>query len=190
LGNRYKTGPAQDYILSVGRLLHIKRVDLMIKALPIVHPFMKLKIVGAPDAPGIMEYYKSEIDKHHLWDRVEFMGRVSDEELLNLYANSFAVYYGPYNEDYGYVTLEAMASGKPVITAHDSGGVLEFVTDQENGIVVDPTTDAIGHGINGLLADRERAAKMGRSGLQKITELGVLEAGWDKVVDGLLSPLN
>ncbi len=190
LGNRYKTGPAQNYILSVGRLLHIKRVDLMIKALPIVHPFMKLKIVGAPDAPGIMEYYKSEIDKHHLWDRVEFVGRVGDEELLDLYANAFAVYYGPYNEDYGYVTLEAMASGKPVITAHDSGGVLEFITDQENGIVVDPTTDAIGHGINGLLADRDRAAQMGLNGLRKIKELGVLESGWDKVIAGLLSPLN
>ena len=189
LGNRYRSEASENYILSVGRLLHIKRVDLMIKALPIVHHFMKLKIVGAPDAPGIMEYYKSEIDKHHLWDRVEFCGRVSDEELLSLYARAKAVYYAPYNEDYGYVTLEAMASKKPVITATDSGGVLEFVSHQENGIVVDPTTDAIGHGINDLLAEEGKAERLGEAGFQKIKEYGVLDAGWDAVIAKLLTPL-
>ncbi len=189
LGNRYRSGPQEDYILSVGRLVHIKRVDLMIKALPIVHHFMKLKVVGAPDAPDILEYFKSEVDKHHLWDRVEFLGKVSDEELIDLYARSFAVYYAPHNEDYGYVTPEAMASGKPVITAHDSGGTLEFVTHGETGIVVEPTSDAIGHGINEMLANRERSRCMGETGLALVKRLGVLDSGWEQVIGGLLSPL-
>ena len=190
LAGRYKTAPAENYILSVGRLLNIKRVDLMIKALPIIHHFVKLRIVGVPDAPGIMEYYKSEIDKHHLWDRVEFVGRVSDEELIDLYAKSLAVYYAPYNEDYGYVTLEAMASSKPVITATDSGGVLEFVTHNENGLVLEPSSDAIGHGVNQLVDDKEMAKRLGEVGLKKIQDLGVLQSGWDKVIAGLLSPIN
>ena len=137
-----------------------------------------------------MEYYKSEIDKHHLWDRVEFVGRVSDEELLDLYARSLAVYYAPYNEDYGYVTLEAMASKKPIITATDSGGVLEFVTHGENGVVVAPTTDAIGHAVNDLVGDKERAAALGLAGYEKIKSLGVLEQGWDTIIEKLLSPLG
>lgn len=188
LGNRYHGGPQEDFILSVGRLVHIKRVDLMIKALPIVHKFMKLKVVGPPDAPGIMEYFKSEIDKHHLWERVEFLGKVSDDELLDLYSRAFAVYYAPHNEDYGYVTLEAMASGKPVITAHDSGGTLEFVSHNENGVVVAPTSDAIGHAVNALIADRAAAQRMGECGLARIKELGVLESGWDRIVARLTSP--
>ncbi|MCB0332202.1 MAG: glycosyltransferase, partial [Bdellovibrionales bacterium] len=75
-GSAYKRGESEEYILSVGRLCAIKRVDLMLKAMPIVHNVAKLKIVGTADEPGVMEYYKNEIDKHHLWDRVEFLGRV------------------------------------------------------------------------------------------------------------------
>jgi glycosyltransferase involved in cell wall biosynthesis len=190
LGNRYRCAPAEPYILSVGRLLHIKRVDLMIKALPIVHHFVKLKIVGAPDAPGIMEYYKSEIDKHHLWDRVEFVGRVSDEELIDLYARALGVYYAPYNEDYGYVTLEAMASHKPVITAHDSGGVLEFINHGVEGLIAEPTTDSIGHTVNQLVDNQERARTMGEAGYAKLHKLGVFEQGWNQIIDRLLSPLE
>jgi glycosyltransferase involved in cell wall biosynthesis len=190
LGHRYHSAPAEDYILSVARLCSIKRVDLIIKALPIVHGFVKLKVVGTPDEPGIMEYYRNEIDKHHLWERVEFLGRVSDEDLIELYAKALAVYYAPHNEDYGYVTLEAMASSKPVITAHDSGGVLEFVKHAENGLVLDPTTDAIGHGINKLVEDKELARKLGETGRKFIDESGLPESGWDKVTARLLSPLS
>lgn len=190
LAGKYRSGPPQDYILSVGRLCRIKRVDMLIRALPTVHHFIKLKIVGAPDEAGMMEYLKSEIDKHHLWDRVEFMGRVSDEALLDLYASSLGVYYAPHNEDYGYVTLEAMASKKPVVTAHDSGGVLEFVTHEQTGIITEPTPDAVGHGINRLVENKEYAAKLGEAGYARLEELGVLSSGWDHVIGRLLSPLS
>lgn len=190
LGQRYQCGAQEDYILSVGRLCSIKRVDLAIKALPIVHNFVKLKVVGTPDESGVMEYFKNEIDKHHLWDRVEFLGRVSDEELISLYSNALGVYYAPFDEDYGYVTLESFASGKPVITAKDSGGVLEFVKHEENGLVLEPTSDAIGHGINKLVSDKNGAKEMGQRGREFIEQSGLLTHGWDQVISRLLSPLN
>ena len=189
LGTRYHVNPAENYILSVGRICSIKRVDMMIKALPIVHNFVKLKVVGAPDEPHVMEYLKNEIDKHHLWERVEFVGRVSDDELLDLYSRSLAVYYAPHNEDYGYVTLEGMASSKPVITAHDSGGVLEFIKHEVSGLVVEPTTDAIGHAANRLIENREFAASLGCTGRAYIDSTGMLQSGWNSIIDGLLSPL-
>lgn len=190
LGNQYKNAASENYILSVGRLCNIKRVDLMIKALPIVHNFVKLKVVGVEDEPGVMEYFKNEIDKHHLWDRVEFLGRVGDEELIQLYSKALAVYYAPFNEDYGYVTLEAFASSKPVITAHDSGGVLEFVRHEENGLILDPNTDSIGHGVNRLVGDAELTKRLGAKGREFIESSGLIAAGWDSIVDGLLSPLK
>ncbi len=190
LGQRYRCDDAQDYILSVGRLCGIKRVDLMLKAMPIVHPFMKLKIVGTEDEPGVLDYFKNEVAKHHLTKRVEFLGRVEDDQLLDLYAKAFAVYYAPHNEDYGYVTLEAMASGKPVITAHDSGGTLEFVQDGHNGIVVDPTIDAFGHGVNRLLDNREAAREMGQRARASIDAAGVGSGSWDTIISSLLSPLG
>ncbi len=190
LGQRYRSEQQQDYVLSVGRLCSIKRVDLAIKALPIVHNFVKLKVVGNPDEAGIMEYFKNEIDKHHLWDRVEFLGRVSDEELISLYSNALAVYFAPFDEDYGYVTLEAFASSKPVITAKDSGGVLEFVKHEENGLVLEPNSDAIGHGINKLVADKSAAKEMGLRGRRFIEQSGILTHGWEQVIAKLLSPLE
>ena len=190
LAGRCRGGEFKDYVLSVSRLASIKRVDLMIKAMPTIHNFVKLKVVGTADEPGVMEYFRNEIDKHHLWERVEFLGRVSDERLIELYADALAVYYAPFNEDYGYATLEAMASGKPVITACDSGGVLEFVRNGENGLVVEPTTDAIGRAANRLVEDRGLAARLGQSGAEFVRGSGLLEQGWEQVIGRLLSPLE
>lgn len=190
LAGSYRTAEAEPFILSVGRICAIKRVDLILKALPFIHRFAKLKIVGQPDEPGVMDYLQNEIDKHHLWDRVEFVGRASDEELLDLYARCSAVYYAPHNEDYGYVTLEAMASSKPVVTAHDSGGVLEFIRNEENGIITAPTSEAIGKAVNRLLEDEEFAKRLGAQGRADLDALGLEESGWDPIIDGLLSPLQ
>jgi glycosyltransferase involved in cell wall biosynthesis len=190
LGDKYRNTAQDNYILSVGRLCNIKRIDLMIKAMPMIHQSLKLKIVGTPDEAGVLEYFKSEISKHHLEPRVEFLGKVSDEDLLNLYARALAVYYAPFDEDYGYVTLEAMASSKPVITAVDSGGTLEFVKDMENGLVVAPNSEAVAAAVNKLVEDPSLAAKLGSCGRIMIEQTGLNKTGWDLIIEGLLSPLT
>jgi len=190
LGDRYRTAEPEDFILSVGRICGIKRVDLMLKSLPQVHRKYSLKIVGQPDEPGIMDYLKNEVAKHHLWDRVEFLGRVDDPTLIDLYSRCSAVYYAPHNEDYGYVTLEAMAARKPVITAHDSGGVLEFVRDGETGVVLAPDSASIAQGINSLFDDEQRARRLGIQGREHLEGLGVFDSGWQQIIDRLLSPLD
>lgn len=190
LGDRYRSGNYENYVLSVGRLCSIKRVDLMIKSLPVIHNFVKLKVVGAEDEPGVMRYFQNEIDKHHLWKRVEFLGKVSDEALLDLYSKALAVYYAPHNEDYGYVTLEAMASSRPVITASDSGGALEFIKHMESGLVAEPNVDSISRAVNLLVEDRSLPSKLGAAGRLGIEDSGLLGGSWDKVVNGLLSPLG
>ena len=70
-------------------------------------------------------------------DRVTFLGAVDDEALLALYAGALAVVYAPFDEDFGYVTLEAFLARQAGLTARDSGGPLEFVQDGVNGAVVD-----------------------------------------------------
>lgn len=188
LGDRYRNEAAQPYIVSVGRICRIKRLDLMINALALT-PGLALKVVGVADEPDAMQYFKNEIKKHDLGARVEFVGRVSDEALIELYARALGVFYAPFNEDYGYVTLEAMASAKPVITATDSGGTLEFVRHGENGFVVEPSAEAIAAACNALATDRDRASRLGRAGRGYIENSGMLKAGWDTVISGLTSPL-
>jgi glycosyltransferase involved in cell wall biosynthesis len=160
----------------------------MINALALT-PGLRLKVVGVPDEPDALTFFKNEVRKHDLDGRVEFLGRVSDDELLKLYARALAVFYAPYNEDYGYVTLEAMASGKPVITAHDSGGTLEFVRDNENGFIVEPTPQGVARVCNLLLNDEALGVGLGRAGRDLVEGAGILEAGWDRVIERLLSPL-
>ncbi|HMO18215.1 MAG TPA: glycosyltransferase family 4 protein [Oligoflexia bacterium] len=138
VASRFYEGIKGSYILSVGRLCSAKRTDLIIGALPHLPLEIKLKIVGLPDEPNYESYLLSEIRKHDLTNRVEFLGRVSEEELLKLYADCLAVYYGPYDEDYGFVTFESAKSGKPLVTTNDSGYVNDVVRKFKTGIIVKP----------------------------------------------------
>lgn len=190
LGDRYRCEVVEPYILSVGRICTIKRVDLIVKALPFINSSVRLKIAGLPDEPGVLDYLKNEIAKHHLEERVDFLGRVSDDELLSLFARAWMVYYAPFDEDYGYVTLEALASGKPVITALDSGGTLEFITHHETGIVAEPTPEAIGRAVQELVDNPLLRDAMAQRAEAFVAERGFLRSGWDRIIDRLLSPLD
>ena len=190
LGDRYQNRNSKPYLLSVGRLCRIKRLDLMLNSMKHVSPEVSLKVVGVADEPGVMEYFNNIIKGHDIGRRVEFLGRVSDEALVDLYAEAMGVFYAPFDEDYGYVTLEAMASGRPVVTATDSGGTLEFVRDGENGRVVAPDPGAVAEAFNALARDPESAKRMGAAGRAFIESSGMLSAGWDTLIDGLLSPLS
>lgn len=185
LGDRYYCGKKGNYILSVGRICSIKRVDLLIKALPAIDERLIVKVIGTPDEPATEAYIQSEIAKHHLQHRVEFLGRVDEGRLLECFANAFAVYYAPYDEDYGYVTLEAFASGKPVITASDSGGVLSFVRDGENGLVAEATEPEIAETFNRLFRDEALYTR-----LSEQAKSIALPRDWDAVCSALTAPLS
>jgi glycosyltransferase involved in cell wall biosynthesis len=112
---------------------------------------------------------------------VTFAGNVSGDDLVALYADARGVVYTPYDEDFGYVTLEAFLSGKPVITATDSGGTLEFVTSGDNGFVCEPSPDAIADAMATLADDERLARRLGEAGRQRARLIT-----WDGVVEQLL----
>jgi glycosyltransferase involved in cell wall biosynthesis len=178
LADRLRQGPYGDYALVVGRLESVKRVDLAIAAMVHVPAPMKLVIAGDGSQRAALEQSASE---RGVRDRVVFAGAVGGDELINLYAGALAVVYAPFDEDYGYVTLEAFLSAKPVITATDSGGTLEFVVDDRNGVVCAPEPAAIGAALARLATDRARAARLGQAGLTRAREIT-----WDGVVERLL----
>ena len=132
---------------------------------------------------GSMQAELEELaDRVGVRDRLELAGFVSDERLLDLYAGCLAVVYPPSDEDYGYVTLQAFKAGKPVITAKDAGGVLEWVEDGVNGFITDGSPEAIGAAIDVLANDRGLAARMGAAGHARVADLS-----WKPVVDTLLA---
>jgi glycosyltransferase involved in cell wall biosynthesis len=115
-------------------------------------------------------------------DRVRFAGAVDDEALVALYREALAVAYVPFDEDYGLATLEAFLAARPVVTARDSGGTLEFVEDDVTGLVCAPDSAALGAAIARLSADRALGRRLGDAG--RTVALGIT---WDAVVDRLTS---
>jgi glycosyltransferase involved in cell wall biosynthesis len=107
-------------------------------------------IVG--DGPE-MSNLQSLTTKLGINHKVKFAGALWGQDLIDLYAGARAVYYAPYDEDYGLVVPEAFRSQKPVITTDDSGGVLEFVVDGETGLVTLPSSEDIANSINRLSSD-------------------------------------
>ena len=127
---------------------------------------------------------RAAIARHRLEGRVECLGMVDEERKLDLYAHALAVYNGVYDEDYGYLTLEAFFAGKPVLTHDDSGGPLEFVRDGDNGFVTPPDPDEIAARLDLLHAQPAMARAMGQRGRQTLDERHI---GWDHVLDKLLA---
>jgi glycosyltransferase involved in cell wall biosynthesis len=172
-------GPYGDYILSVGRIESVKRVDLLVRAMRSVDRPLRLVVAGVGSQRDNVE---REAENLGVADRVSFLGAVADDELVRLYAGALCVAYPPFDEDYGYVTLEAFLARKPVVTCSDSGGPNEFVVDGESGYSCPPDPGALAAAINKLAADRRRAAAMGDAGYDVARRVT-----WDGVIETLLS---
>jgi len=174
--DRFHPGEPGDYLLLPGRLHAWKRVGLVIHAMRYVKAPLRLIITGAGEA-------EDELRKLAAGDsRIEFRGRVSDTELVDLYAAAFAVPFTPVREDYGYVTLEAFASGKPVVTCSDSGEAAAIVSQANGGLVCDPNPVSIAHSIEELWQNRTLATRFGNQGLRWVSNLS-----WPKIVEKLVA---
>lgn len=174
LAGRYFAGDYGNYILSVGRLAPLKRNELLIEALKYCSKQIYAKFAGVGKEE---EKLKLLARKYGVMDRVEFLGYVDDKTLLNLYANAFSVFYAPLDEDYGYVTLEAFLSQKPVVTCNDSGGVLEFASDHVNSYICQPNPQQIGESIQKLYNDRAIAKSFGMAGYELVKDIS-----WDTLI--------
>jgi glycosyltransferase involved in cell wall biosynthesis len=179
LAPRLRSGPYGDYVLSVGRIESVKRVDLVVRAMRQVEPSLTLIVAGDGT-----QRQNVERDAHDagVAERITFLGSVDDEELIRLYAGALAVIYPPYDEDYGYVTLEAFLARKPVVTCIDSGGPNEFVVDDVNGYVCEPTPAALAEAVNRLASDRRRASALGDAGYDVASQIT-----WDGVIEALVA---
>ena len=175
LASSLRSGPFGDYVLSVGRLESVKRVDLILRALVSAPANVRLIVAGTGTQRETLEALAATLD---VTPRVSFLGEVDDETLIGLYAGALAVVYPPFDEDFGYVTLEAFLAKKPVITTTDAGEPTAFVEDGLNGYVTEPTPEALSGAIAALAADRGNAARFGESGYERartITWTGVID---------------
>jgi glycosyltransferase involved in cell wall biosynthesis len=177
-------GAQGDYIFYPSRLEPQKRQDVLIEAAR--HLKSDAKIVLAGGGRHLAHYQSLIKSDRKIQQRVVMRGFVSEEEMLKLYREALAVCYLPWDEDYGYVSLEAMYSGKPLIVARDGGGATEFIEDGREGSIVDPTPEAVARAIDELYLDRKRAQQMGERGREKVLAMNL---SWQNVVEKLTQPV-
>ena len=181
LAERIFTAGAEPYIFFPSRLEELKRQSLLVEAMR--HTRTPIVALIAGDG-GFRDQLEGLVRQYDLSRRVRLLGRISEDDMLAYYAHSLGVFFGPFKEDYGYVTLEAMLAEKPVVTCTDSGGPLEFVVPGETGLVVAPEPKAIAEALDQLYLDKRCSIAMGRGGAERYRSLGI---SWSRVCEELLS---
>lgn len=181
----FHAGPFGDYILYASRVAPIKRQMLAIEAMAFTRPDVKLVIAGASEGGHHLKTIEQRIRELGLTTRVELTGWVSEERKAELMAGCCGALYLAFEEDsYGYVTLEAFHSHKPVITLTDSGGSLEVIEDGVNGYIRMPEPEQLAEAMDRLWADRANAQRMGENAYATIQKHNIT---WDHVIENLTS---
>ena len=178
LSEQLHGGEFGEYVFAPSRFAANKRLHLVVEALPRMPRHVHAVLTG----PGALEAeLVSTAKRLRVRERLEIAGFLDDAQMVERFAGALAVLYLPYDEDYGYVTLQAFLAGKPVITSADSGGVLEWVEDGINGLVTDGTPDAVAAAVARLDGDRALARRLGEAGRERVSHLR-----WGTVIDRLL----
>lgn len=178
-------------LLSVGRLVSRKGIDLVLQALPqllTVAPELQYWVAGNGPELTPLEQMAKNLGVAHA---VQFMGTVSDHDLGKLY-QSATVFVLPTRteegsvEGFGIVYLEASASGLPVIAAR-SGGAVEAVKDGETGLLVPPDDPvALAQAVERLIQDPGLCRQMGQVGRQWVET----EMNWDRAAREFMDVLE
>lgn len=180
----FRTEPAEDFIVALGRISDGKRQRLAVEAMRHAAPGYRLVLAGAPDSPAVLADLRREIADAGTGDRVEIIPRfISEEEKLDLIARCLGSVYLPIDEDsYGYVCYEAAMSNKPSVTGTDSGGTLTLVDHGRTGLVSAPDPSALAAAFDELALHRDRAEAMGRNARTLALEL---DLSWERVIEEL-----
>ena len=172
-----------DFFFFPSRINPLKRQALVIEALAHTREAVKVCFAGMPDSDDYFETLRQRAEELGVTSRIEWLGHVSEQEKIALYANCKMVIFPPVNEDYGYITPEAMLSSKGVITLEDSGGSLEFVVHNESGAVLPADARALGAEMDRIWSDERIVRAYGEGARARVAEINL---DWDSVIGHLL----
>lgn len=174
-----------DEIVYICRVEHHKRQHLLIEALKHTCTKVKLRLCGVSASMSYTLQLNMQIIKLGLSHRVTFENRwINEKEKTDILANCLAAAYLPLDEDsYGYPSLEASHSKKPILTTTDSGGVIELVEHGFNGLITDPDPKALAQAMDKLYLDRQKTREMGKNAEAQLTRLDI---NWPHVLERIL----
>lgn len=173
-------------VVYICRVEHHKRQHLLVEAMRHTRSPVRLRLCGTGSGEHYVNELRALVARHGLEDRVEIEHTwISEERKIDLLANCLAAAYIPLDEDsYGYPSLEASHSAKPILTTRDAGGVLELVEHGRNGWISAPDPEALAQALDRLHDDRLGTQRMGEAARARLDELGI---HWSRVLDRLLA---
>jgi glycosyltransferase involved in cell wall biosynthesis len=166
--------------ISVGALTHTKGFDLAIQSLGSIKPADRPLLTIISNAVNPPEHAYLQDLAARLAVTVEFRVGVGDDELVQAYNRALLTIYTPVMEPFGFVPLESMSCGVPVVGVNEAG-VRETVRHGETGLLVERDADVVAQAIAGLLADDARLERLGRQGRDYVERAW----GWDGAVQAI-----
>ncbi|MFQ6037445.1 MAG: glycosyltransferase family 4 protein [Candidatus Aminicenantales bacterium] len=175
----YRTDSYDATVLAISRLEKLKRIDLLVEAFRHVkNKDLRAVIIGTGSQESALA---EKIRSYGLGSRLSLLGAVGEQVVMDHYARCLAVFFAPLREDYGFVTVEAFACRKPVITTSDSGGPAEIVEHRKSGVIVDPNPERIAEALDELAENAALARQWGEEGHEWVSRLS-----WETVVQKLV----
>ncbi|MCK4829908.1 glycosyltransferase [bacterium] len=168
-------------VLFIGRFRNYKGLHILIEAMKKVRG--KLLLIGA----GRLEKdLRKQIAEARLEKKIYFLGELPDQEMV-IYLHTCDILILPSHlrsEAFGFVQLEAMACGKPVVSTELETGTSFANQNQKTGLVIRPNdTDALAQAVNYLLKNREIREQYGKAGIERVEKYFSIE----KMVDNVIS---
>ena len=179
----YRVDDYEPYLFAVSRFTPLKRMALIVEALAQPEA-ADIRAVLAGEGESFDEVSRL-VRERGLAGRVLLPGRLDDAALVDHLARCRAVVFPPFDEDYGFVTVEAFAAAKAVITCTDSGGPTELVQDGVSGLISEPTPAALARALRRVIGSRDLAERMGAAGSAVAARLT-----WTATVDRLVLPVH
>jgi len=176
-----RCAPAEDFFFLPSRFNRTKRQLLIVEALALCREPVRVRFSGPTDDAVYAREVRDRVEALALAGRVDWLDSIGDEAKSDLYARCLGVVFAPIDEDYGYVTLEAMLARKPVITCSDSGGPLELVRPGENGFVCAPDAKALATAYAEVSESPSLAERLGAQGRRDVAPMS-----WDAAVKKLV----
>ena len=173
LADRLSRGEYGGYYYYPSRISASKRQDFVLRSLAHADKSVRVVFSGAPDNP---EYGRGLMELAHdlgVADRVEWRGFVSEQEMVDLYAGARGVIFTPVDEDLGYIALEAMLAGKPLLTLSDAGEPAALVRDDIEGLVVAPEHQLFAEAMNRLMSRPTLARSLGAASFERYQTLDI-----------------
>lgn len=173
-----------NYVLSVGTCIPPKGYDFIIRSISeIPKPKRpKLIIVGNSSDELWVNYLKTLAKENEV--ELKILTQISDDELIKLYNKAKLVVYAPYLEPFGYVPLEAMACGTPVVGVKE-GGLRESILHNKTGLLTQRNEKDFANAIITLLEDKELWNKFSANGVKYVDSAWTLEKAGERLLKNM-----